>query len=136
MTPAVHYDIQDGHAILRPPVPVPWHGTPRFRWSRKGSYAWVSRAEGAVEAPFLSELEPSAEDYFPPPRLHLAFARLANRPPTRMLPAMQRFCETFGPLGVAQMIPPDPRLARWGGFFPQARKYTLPSLGEPFGVWW
>ncbi|MBI3924910.1 MAG: hypothetical protein HY319_05165 [Armatimonadetes bacterium] len=136
MTAAVHYEKREGQAILVPPAPRLERGRARFPWSRGGSYAWVTRPTGGVEAPFLEQVEPPSEDYFPSEKLHHEFARLPNRSAEELLPALKEFSETHGPLGVAELIPPDKRLAKWGAIIPAARKFAQPSLGEPFGMWW
>lgn len=114
--------------MLRPPPPGA-----RFRWSHAGQYSWVSRHDGIADVPFLAEVEPSRRSYHPPPKLHLTFARLANHPPAKTLLEIQKFANKYGPLGVAQIIPADPRVGRFAAFLP---RHAGQTLAEPLGRWW
>ncbi len=124
----VVYDISNGTAVLRAPG-----AASRFTWGQSGQYAWVSRNDGIAEVPFLAEVEPSRRSYTPPAKLHLQFARLANHAPAKTLTEIQRFAHKYGPLGVAQVIPADPRVGKFAPFLP---KHAGQSLAEPLGRWW
>ncbi|MCE7868917.1 hypothetical protein DYH09_00920 [bacterium CPR1] len=125
----IQYELGSGAPLLRPQAP-----SGRFQWARGGTYAWVSRHDGiGGEAPFLAEVEPSRQAYSPSPRLHRTFAALANHNPARTLEAIEKFAKRYGPLGVAQLIPPDPRVGRMAPFLP---RHAGQALAEPLGRWW
>lgn len=106
---------------------------PKFRWAQSGQYAWVSRHDGIADVPFLAEVEPSKRPYHPPQKLHQVFARLGNHQPSKTLTEIQKFANKYGPLGVGQPIPADPRVGKFAPFLP---RHAGQTLGEPLGRWW